>query len=153
MSANWVARKLMQRYWRWQRAMTLGVRAIVVDGEGRFLLVRHTYDKAWIFPGGGVEPRETAATALHRELEEEAGIVAAGEATLLGIYANFEAFPGDHIAAFVIREWRQAREMKATFEIAETGFFLPSALPERLNRGVRRRIDEIQGRSPPSPHW
>ncbi len=50
-------RRMMQLYWRWQRALTLGARAVVIDAEGRILLVRHTYMPGWTFPGGGVELR------------------------------------------------------------------------------------------------
>jgi ADP-ribose pyrophosphatase YjhB (NUDIX family) len=36
--------------------MTLGVRGVATDGEGRVLLVKHTYVIAgWWLPGGGVE--------------------------------------------------------------------------------------------------
>src|SRR5258708_16926916 len=36
-------RRVLHAYWRFARAMTLGVRALVIDGEGRGLLVKHSY--------------------------------------------------------------------------------------------------------------
>jgi hypothetical protein len=36
-------RRVLHLYWRFARAMTLGVRALVIDGEGRIFLVKHSY--------------------------------------------------------------------------------------------------------------
>ena len=148
-----VTAKVIQRYWRMTRALTLGVRGIVVDGEGRVLLVRHTYTPGWYFPGGGVEFGETVEAALRRELLEEAGIGLTGPAELLGIYANFDLFPGDHVLAFAIRAWEQTRPLAPNREIAEAGFFAISALPDGATAGTRRRIAELAGQASVQAMW
>ncbi|HEX3088005.1 MAG TPA: NUDIX domain-containing protein [Ilumatobacteraceae bacterium] len=53
------------------------VRALVVDTDQRALLVRFEFPTAtrWALPGGGLEPGESHLAALHRELEEEVGLV------------------------------------------------------------------------------
>jgi TDG/mug DNA glycosylase family protein len=53
------------------------VRVLVRDPAGRALLVRFDFpDKTvWALPGGGVEPAESDADAIARELREEAGIM------------------------------------------------------------------------------
>ena len=148
-----VPKKLMQRYWRMTRALTLGVRGIVVDGDGRLLLVRHTYTPGWHFPGGGVEFGETAETALRRELLEETGVSLTGPADLLGIYANFDLFPGDHVLAFAVRAWEHSRPLGPNREIAEACFFATDALPDGATAGTRRRISELVGQAPANAMW
>ena len=68
-----------------RRPMTLGVRAVVLDGAGAVLLVRHGYVSGWHFPGGGVEPGETCEQALTRELMEETRVAVEGPARLHGL--------------------------------------------------------------------
>jgi double-stranded uracil-DNA glycosylase len=53
-----------------------GVRALVLDDEGRALLVRFedAFGTWWSTPGGGVEQGESDAHALERELAEEVGL-------------------------------------------------------------------------------
>ena len=146
-------RKAMQQYWRWQRALTLGARGIVIEGDGRVLLIRQTYSTGWLFPGGGVEFGETIEFSLARELDEEAGVEVTGPMEMLGIYSNHEIYPGDHVAIFIVRAWRQKRVAKSNAEIAEIGFCATNALPEGTTEGTRRRIEEMLGRRPRQAEW
>jgi ADP-ribose pyrophosphatase YjhB (NUDIX family) len=145
--------KTLQRYWRLTRGLTMGAQAVVLDSERRVLLVRHGYRPGWHFPGGGVEKGETVASALARELQEEAGITLSEQPQLFGVYANFQSFPGDHIVLFVAREWRQDRVPPPNAEIREQGFFDAGALPEETTEGARRRIAEVLNGVPRSETW
>ncbi len=138
-------RWLFQKYWRWSRALTLGVRAIVIDPEERILLVRHTYTEGWNLPGGGVEFGESVEESLARELDEEGGVILEGVPELVGIYDNRAIFPGDHVVIYAVRHWRRDRIPAPNMEIAETGFFHPDALPDTTVPSARRRIEEMLG--------
>ena len=143
----------LQRYWRLSRSVTLGAQGCVIDDKDRVLLVRHTYRPGWHFPGGGVEKNETVVDALTRELEEEAGILIEGSPELFGLYSNASHFPGDHIALFLVRRWRQASVPAPNHEIAEQIFVTRGDLPQSINRPTRDRILEVLDRAPRSTTW
>lgn len=148
-----IVTRSLQRYWRLSRGLTLGAQGAVIDEQGRFLLIRHTYRPGWHFPGGGVEKRETIETALRRELGEEAGVIIEGPPELFGIYANFKAFPGDHIALYIVRAWRQPVAPQPNAEIAAHQFCAADALPDDTHPPTRQRIAEILGAAPRAAAW
>ena len=91
-------RRLFHFYWRFARGLTLGVRAVVIDGTGRVFLVKHSYVAGWHLPGGGVEAGETLMTALTRELREEGNIELGEPPDFFAIYFNRRASWRDHVA-------------------------------------------------------
>ncbi len=135
--------KLLPRAWRPRSTITLGVQAVVVDAERRVLLVRHGYRTGWHFPGGGVERNETVEAALHRELLEETGIVLKGAPKLIGLYAHFDVFPGDHIVLYDAQDWERKHVPAPNDEIAAQGFFTTDNLPDATTEGTRRSIAEM----------
>ena len=153
MGSRPVVIRLLQRYWRLTRSLTLGVQAIVIDDAERVLLVRHGYRPGWHFPGGGVERGEAVAVALARELREETGVIPSQAPELFGIYTHFDVFPGDHIALYVVRAWSQPHAPPPNAEIREQRFFSTAALPPGTNAGTQRRVAEILGRAPRSETW
>jgi 8-oxo-dGTP pyrophosphatase MutT (NUDIX family) len=145
--------RILQRYWRLTRGLTLGAQGCVIDSSQRILLVRHTYRPGWHFPGGGVEKGESVFEALTRELQEEAGVHLSGEPELYGLYSNSSYFPGDHIALFLIRDWHQPSVPRPSREIAEQRFVSGDELPSEINRPTRDRILEILQKKPRSQTW
>lgn len=149
--------RLMQRGFlaaaRITRGMTLGVRAMLVEGD-RVLLVKHTYLPGWYFPGGGVEPGESFRDALVREIREEAGATLSGPEELFGLYRNAAADPRDHVALYVCRHFeRDAAFRVPNAEILALDLFPTSAPPENTSRGTLARIREVFFGEPPSADW
>jgi len=138
-----VIRPLIHFYWRFSRGTTLGARAMVIDGQGRIFLVKHSYVDGWHLPGGGVETGETLLTALARELAEEGNILIAGEPKLHGMFFNARVSRRDHVALYIVRDFRQDGPPVANAEIIEHGFFALDALPEGTSRATRARVAEV----------
>jgi 8-oxo-dGTP pyrophosphatase MutT (NUDIX family) len=146
-------RRMFHLYWRFARGMTLGVRGVVLDGDNRVFLVRHSYVAGWHLPGGGVEVGETIVDGLRRELFEEGRIELLGEPALHGVFFNSHVSRRDHVAVYVIRHFSQDRLPEPSREIVACGFFDSGALPAGTTQGTRLRIAEVLENRAPLSTW
>jgi 8-oxo-dGTP pyrophosphatase MutT (NUDIX family) len=136
-------RRIFHLYWRIARGMTLGVRGVVLDGDNKVFLVKHSYVSGWHLPGGGVEVGETFLEALRRELIEEGRIELTDEPDLHGLFFNGHVSRRDHVAVYVVRQFRQDRLPEPNREIVACGFYDAAALPVETTKGTRLRIAEV----------
>jgi 8-oxo-dGTP diphosphatase len=88
---------------------------VLIDAAGRFLLTSRppgkVYAGYWEFPGGKLEPGETVAAALRRELHEEVGItIGAAEPWQTELMDYPHARVRLHFCK--VREWRGEMQMR-----------------------------------------
>ncbi|ESQ80092.1 NUDIX domain-containing protein [Asticcacaulis sp. YBE204] len=145
-------RPLFFAHSRVTRGKTLGVRGMVIEEGKRVLLVEHTYLEGWWLPGGGVDAMETAGDAVIRELQEEAGVTPLERPKLLSIHSNERFFPGDHVLVYRVDRFEQG-DLTSHGEIKQAAFFDFDALPDNINGGSLRRIQEVTQGFPPDPLW
>ena len=127
--------------------VTIGVRALVIDGTGRVFLIKHSYMAGWYLPGGGVEVGETLMTALARELLEEGNVSLIEPSQFFGMYLNARTSRRDHVALYVVRSFRQGTP-KPNKEVIAHGFFSPESLPSDTTPSTCARIGEVlEGRT------
>ncbi len=136
-----IVTKVLQRYWRLSRGLTLGAQAVVIDAQDRVLLIRHTYQAGWRFPGGGVEHHETAEAALTRELEEEAGAKAGRLDRLTTIFTT-PGFIDERIHLFAAHDLVPIPHRREPDEFMET---VPMPLSRAL--GLIRDGAMVDGKS------
>ena len=132
-------RPFLRTGFRLRRGMTLGVRGLVLDADGKVLLVEHTYIHGWHLPGGGVERGESAERALERELGEEAGVRPIWPVRLVLIDNDEARFRGDHVLLYRVDQWTPC-PASARGEILRIGWFDPSDPPFGVTADTQRRI-------------
>ena len=85
--------------------VSVGVCALVQDGRGRLLVVRHTYRRQpWGLPGGFIGRDEQPTAALAREMREELGI----DATIGPLVYAETWLPGQHLTLYYTASLRGA---------------------------------------------
>src|SRR4051812_9669950 len=111
--------------------------AIVVDDAARILVHKRTDNEYWSIPGGAMEPGETIAETIVREVREETGIEARVE-RLLGVYSNPR-----HVTVYDDGEVRQ--QFSVCFLCRAVGGVLATSDESSDVRFVR--LDETDGLS------
>jgi ADP-ribose pyrophosphatase YjhB (NUDIX family) len=124
-------------YWMIFKPLTLGVQVMMLRGDA-VLLVKHTYQPNWHFPGGMVERGETLEQAARREAREEVG-AELGKLTLIGVFTNFAQGKSDHVTVFACTEFSISPTTNP--EIEQWALFGPTELPPSVSPATRRRTE------------
>ena len=135
MSYRFFSRVWLALPWRVRRlfirishgTFTVSAAAVVVNAEGKVLVLRHLLRPAdgWGLPGGFIDSGEQPEAAIRRELKEETGIELA-DLRLLVVRTL-----GRHIEMlFAARSDDEARILSS--EIDELGWYTLEELPDRL---------------------
>ena len=144
--------RLYSLQWWLTRPLTLGVRIMLVQ-DSKVLLVRHSYQRHWYFPGGAVKKGETLPNAARREATEEAGVVLGEAPRLHGMYSSFSEGKSDHIAVFACENF-QIGQATDRWEIETCQLFPLDALPADLSPACQRRLAEYgAGMGPYVEKW
>ena len=140
--------------WRIGKPRTIGVRALLLDRDGRVALVRHTYADHWYLPGGGVKKGESTVAALTRELAEEVAIADPVIERVLGVYHSRQESKDDHIVIFVVRTAASGVLVRSDLrEIEQAAWFPLDELPETTSPATRRRIAEYRQGATGTEAW
>lgn len=102
--------------------------AVIVDDEGRVLVVRKQGTTRFMQPGGKPEPGESAAQTLIRELNEELGLVL-DESDLqpLGTFVSAAANePGHRVVAEAFAASIRPERVTVQAELAELRWITPA---------------------------
>jgi 8-oxo-dGTP pyrophosphatase MutT (NUDIX family) len=112
------------------------VTAITYDEHGRVLLVRHADVQLWVAPGGSIEPNESPADAVVREMWEETGLWVT-PTRILGVYGGpeFQVIYSNGDSVTYVMTLFECRVVQGEIrpdgiETLEVGYFSEQDLPQ-----------------------
>lgn len=139
-----VAFSVRKRWLRWRGRPIEGCTMIACDGQGRVLLVRHSYGTGlWALPGGGLNRGEEPLAAAIREFAEElrCAVIAPRHVGTLE-----EDYHGARNTAHVFTGLIAGEPRPDMREIVEARFFALDALPPGTSRTVTVRLALLEQR-------
>ncbi|MBS1811761.1 MAG: NUDIX domain-containing protein [Acidobacteria bacterium] len=152
-------RRLPKRVRRWGVVLlhprfTVTAGAVVVDAQGRVLLLHHRFraGSGWGIPGGFLSPRESPEEALRRELREEVGLEL--DNVTIAFIHTLQAYQQIEI---VFRCSPRNTPQICSAEISRAEWFALDALPAEVSEYQRWLLHkaltpELHGASNPGEH-
>lgn len=132
------AHALRKQWWRLARPHLRGCRVMALDGEGRVLLIRHSYGSGkWMIPGGGLDRGEAAVPGGLRELREETGCELAD---VIELALSEELLSGTTNEVHVIAGRTFDAPRVDGREVIEARFFALDALPGAMPAAMRAML-------------
>jgi len=137
------AHKLLKAFWFIRRPRTFGAHAIALTPGNRLILVRLRYAPGWRVPGGGRSEHEAPVEAALRELREEIGMTAHGEAKLARDFQEPTDFKRDTASLIIVRdvEYRPKSWNWEVEAVTETSL---DALPQPMSEISARWIEAVR---------
>lgn len=119
-----------------------GAHAVALTPQRRLILVRLRYATGLRLPGGGRREDEDPREAALRELREEIGMTAFGDATIACELDEFADFRRDLVSLVVVRdvEYRPRRWNLEVESVTEAGL---DQLPEDLSPRTRQWLRSV----------
>lgn len=133
---------LLRATWFVRRPKTYGAHAVALTPDGKIVLVRLRYAPGWRLPGGGRAAHEAPIDAALRELREEIGMVAHGEAKTAHELEELVHFKRDTAALVVVRDVRY--RPRWSLEVEQVREADPDALPAETSENTRRWIGQVR---------
>jgi 8-oxo-dGTP pyrophosphatase MutT (NUDIX family) len=133
-----IAHTIRRQWWRLRKPHRSAAIVLATDGEGRVLLVRHSYGRpVWSLPGGGIGRGEDPQLAAIREFREELGCAIADVRPLA---SEEEPVSGAHETQHVFVARLAGTPAPDMRELVEARLFALDALPPNVGRLTARRI-------------
>ena len=132
---SWLRRFTLRRF---QSTFTVSAAAVVVNDEGKVLVLHHLLrpKTGWGLPGGFIDAGEQPHQAIARELMEETGITLT-DARMLHLRTL-----GRHVEILFAARANEAGEILSS-EIDHLGWYSLDELPERLPGDQRQTIERV----------
>jgi ADP-ribose pyrophosphatase YjhB (NUDIX family) len=134
--------------WLFNAKFSVGVSAVVVDPDGRILLLRHTFRRTdgWSLPSGWMQAGERVGDAIVREIREETGLEAA-PVTIFAVRSGFRLRVGFFLLCTVPAPGPNIAVDGR--EVLEAGFFAPGALPDSDRAAIDEALAALRRDPPP----
>jgi ADP-ribose pyrophosphatase YjhB (NUDIX family) len=115
--------------WLAHHKFIIGVSGVIVDDQGRILLLRHTFWKlgSWGLPSGYAERNEKLEETLCREVQEETGYQVKVQ-SLLRVVSGYKL----RLEVSFVGRWVGGELQLDPKEVLEARFFSVDALPDGL---------------------
>ncbi len=127
----------------------VGARCLLLDADGRILLIRRADNGYWSVPAGAMELGESIAENAVREVYEETGLTATA-LTPFALYSGLAHTHTNmyghtyqlHVTMFRVDAWH-GELVTRTDETIDAGWYRLDALPEPISGGVRRNLADL----------
>ena len=129
--------------WFVRRPTTFGAHAVALTPDGNVILVKLRYAPGWRLPGGGRTGGEEPVDTALRELSEEIGMIAHGEAIALREIEESVHFKRDTASLVLVRDVRYRRP-RWSLEVEAIREAALDALPACTAANARRWLDEVR---------